>query len=246
MTRLSVNLNKVALLRNQRDTGQPDLIENARAVLEAGAQGLTAHPRPDERHIRKSDIPLIAGFLKGWKEKDIEFNIEGYPSEDFMRLVTHHECDQVTLVPDDPNQKTSDHGWNIPAHELFLTDVIKRLRDAGRRVSLFIDPNPHMAKYAADTGAHRVELYTGPFAFDLATLPRYIETAKAAKAAGLDVNAGHDLNLDNLARFISAIPDCAEVSIGHAITADALLMGWHGAITAYLTAIQYGRKAAAA
>lgn len=246
MTRLSVNLNKVALLRNQRDTGQPDLIENARAVLNAGAQGLTAHPRPDERHIRKSDIPLIAEFLKDWKDKTVEFNVEGYPSEDFIRLVTEHKCDQVTLVPDDPAQRTSDHGWNIPAHEIFLTDVIRRLKDSGRRVSLFIDADANMARAAKDIGADRVELYTGPFAFDSKTLPAYIETARAAKDAGLEINAGHDLNLDNLGRFIAAIPDCAEVSIGHAITADALLMGWQGAVTAYLTAIQYGRKAAAA
>jgi pyridoxine 5-phosphate synthase len=244
MTRLSVNLNKVALLRNQRDTGQPDLLEHAKMVLDAGAQGLTAHPRPDERHIRQSDIPLIAGFLKTWPNKSIEFNIEGYPSEDFIRLVTRHECDQVTLVPDDPNQKTSDHGWDIPAQEIFLSDVVRRLKEAGRRVSLFIDPKPDMARAAADIGAQRVELFTGPYAFNPDLLPAYVETAEAGYRAGLEINAGHDLNLHNLARFISAVPRCAEVSIGHALTSDALLMGWQGAVTAYLTAIQYGRKAA--
>lgn len=244
MTRLSVNLNKIALLRNQRDTGQPDLLACADIILKAGAQGLTVHPRPDERHIRRQDIPDIAAFLESREETDIEFNIEGYPSPDFIRLVTRHACDQVTLVPDDPDQKTSDHGWDVERHEERLRDVISQLKDAGRRVSLFIDPDPVMARAAADVGADRVELFTGPFAFDPERLPDYVETSQAAKDAGLGINAGHDLNLDNLAGYISAIPYTAEVSIGHAITADALVMGWHGAVSAYLTAIQYGQKMA--
>lgn len=243
MTRLSVNLNKVALLRNTRDVGYPSVIEAAKLILAAGAHGITIHPRPDERHIRRSDVPEIAAFLKDYS--GIEYNIEGYPDEDFMSLVLEHDCDQVTLVPDAPDQKTSDHGWDIPARAGFLKDVVARLKDGGRRVSLFIDHEPTIADAAANIGADRVELYTGPYAFDAALLPAYVETARVAKQAGLGINAGHDLNLDNLARFIAAIPECDEVSIGHAITADALKMGWTGAVSAYLTAIHYGLKAAA-
>lgn len=258
MTRLSVNLNKVALLRNTRDVGYPSVLETAKLVLEAGAHGITVHPRPDERHIRRADVPEIAGFLAGHNSpfpsfmmkdgeiKDIEYNIEGYPDEAFLTLVTTTKCDQVTLVPDAPDQKTSDHGWDIPARREFLVDVVQQLQDAGRRVSLFVDHDPRMAEAAAEVGADRVELYTGPYAFESALLPIYVETANVARQAGLGVNAGHDLNLDNLARFIAAIPFCDEVSIGHAITADALKMGWPGAVSAYLTAIRYGQKTAKA
>lgn len=258
MTRLSVNLNKVALLRNTRDVGYPDVIETAKAVLEAGAHGITIHPRPDQRHIRRSDVPEIAEFLAGHNSpfpsfmmkdgeiKDIEYNIEGYPDDAFLDLVTTTKCDQVTLVPDAPDQKTSDHGWNIPARREFLIETVQHLKSAGRRVSLFIDHDPRMAEAAAEIGADRVELYTGPYAFDGTVLPLYVETASVARDAGLGVNAGHDLNLDNLARFIAAIPFCDEVSIGHAITSDALKMGWAGAVSAYLTAIHYGHKTAKA
>lgn len=244
MTSLSVNLNKVALLRNTRDVGYPSVLESAKLVLNAGAHGITIHPRPDERHIRRSDVPEIAAFLKDYS--GIEYNIEGYPDEDFMSLVLNNDCDQVTLVPDAPDQKTSDHGWDIPARSAFLKDIVARLKDGGRRVSLFIDHEPAMAEEAAKIGADRVELYTGPYAFESALLPMYVETARVAREAGLGINAGHDLNLDNLARFIAAIPECDEVSIGHAITADALKMGWTGAVSAYLTAIQYGQKTARA
>lgn len=256
MTRLSVNLNKVALLRNQRDTPYPDLIQTARMVLEAGAHGITVHPRPDQRHVRRSDIPVIAGFLaeenlpfpsfmmKEEERGDVEFNIEGYPDEDFIKLVCASKCDQVTLVPDAPDQNTSDHGWDIVQHKGLLKDVITELKMHNRRVSLFIGPNAGMAEAAAKVGADRIELYTGPYAQQFGLLPDYVTAAKAAHEAGLGINAGHDLNLDNLARFIAAIPDCAEVSIGHAITADALNMGWHGAVSAYLTAIKYGHKSA--
>lgn len=261
MTRLSVNLNKVALLRNTRDVGYPSVLQTAKAVLDAGAHGITIHPRPDQRHIRRSDVPEIAGFLADYSPAPgmftapaadnaphlrPEYNIEGYPDEEFMTLVLDSPCDQVTLVPDAPDQKTSDHGWDIPARRDFLKDVVARLKDGRRRVSLFIDPDPNMADAAANIGADRVELYTGPYAFDASLLPQYIETAHAAKQAGLGINAGHDLNLDNLARFIAAIPDCDEVSIGHAITSDALNMGWAGAVSAYLTAIRYGLKSAKA
>jgi len=258
MTRLSVNLNKVALLRNQRDVGYPNLIETAKMVLEGGAGGITIHPRPDERHVRRSDVPELAAFiaetnspfpsfmLKEEQKGDIEYNIEGYPDEAFLKLVVENKCDQVTLVPDAPDQRTSDHGWNIPQHRAFLKDVIGELKGAGRRVSLFIDPDPAMAEAAAGISADRVELFTGPYAHDGRVLPDYVRTAEAARKCGIGINAGHDLNLDNLARFIAAIPDCAEVSIGHAITADALSMGWRGAVAAYLTAIEYGRKSAKA
>lgn len=242
MTSLSVNLNKVALLRNTRDVGYPSVLETARLVLDAGANGITIHPRPDERHIKRSDVPEIAAFIKDYS--NIEYNIEGYPDAAFMALVLGNHCDQVTLVPDAPDQKTSDHGWNIKEHRDFLKDIVARLNDSGRRVSLFIDHDPQAAEDAAAIGAGRVELYTGPYAFDTSQLPHYVETARAAKQAGLGVNAGHDLNLDNLARFIAAIPECDEVSIGHAITSDALKMGWTGAVSAYLTAIRYGLKSA--
>ena len=244
MTKLSVNLNKLALLRNQRDIGYPNVIEHAKMILEAGAHGLTVHPRPDERHIRRSDIGEIAAFLAEWDDKSIEFNVEGYPSEDFIELVLENKCDQVTLVPDDPNQKTSDHGWDIETHFETLKNVIKKLHNGGRRVSLFIDPVPEITKRAVDVGADRIELYTGPFAEKQILLKSYADTALEAKERGLEINAGHDLNLDNLAQFISQIPDCAEVSIGHAITADALKLGWNGAVNAYLTAIKYGHKMA--
>lgn len=258
MTRLSVNLNKVALLRNTRDVGYPSVLETAKLVLEAGAHGITIHPRPDERHIKRSDVPEIAAFLathnlpfpsfmmKDGETRDIEYNIEGYPDEEFLRLVLENKCDQVTLVPDAPDQKTSDHGWDIPSRRDFLKDVIGQLKDGGRRVSLFVDPEPAMAEHAAHVGADRIELYTGPYAMTPSLLPAYADTAKVAKGAGLGINAGHDLNLDNLARFIAALPQTDEVSIGHAITADALKMGWAGAVSAYLTAIRYGLKSAKA
>lgn len=244
MTNLSVNLNKVALLRNQRDVGYPAVAEHGKRVLEAGAHGLTAHPRPDERHIRRSDIADIAALLADWPDKAVEFNIEGYPSDDFIELVTQYDCDQVTLVPDDPNQRTSDHGWDIQTHKDRLENVIMRLKDKGRRVSLFIDPVPEITLQAAEVGADRIELYTGPYAEGQIPLETYAQTAIAAEKLGLEINAGHDLSLDNLGRFIAAIPTCAEVSIGHAITADALIMGWNGAINAYMTAIEYGQKTA--
>lgn len=244
MTKLSVNLNKLALLRNQRDVGYPDLIDHAKIILEAGAQGLTVHPRPDERHVRQSDIPALAAFLDEWEDKSVEFNIEGYPSEDFLALVCQYPCHQVTLVPDDPNQRTSDHGWNIMAHQDMLKRVIKQLKNEGRRVSLFIDPVPELMKQAAEIGADRIEFYTGPYAEKEIPLKDYVLSAMEAENYGLGINAGHDLSLDNLGQFIAAIPNCAEVSIGHAITADALKMGWTGAVTAYLSAIQFGQKMA--
>lgn len=244
MTKLSVNLNKVALLRNQRDIGYPNLIENAEIILKAGAHGLTIHPRPDERHIRKSDVREIAAFLKDWQNKSIELNIEGYPSEDFIKLALENNCHQVTLVPDAPSQRTSDHGWDVKNNQTTLKDAISRLKEKGRRVSIFIDPVPEIINYAKEVGADRVELYTGPYSNDEISLKTYVETADTAKKNNIEINAGHDLNLDNLSRFIGAIPYCSEVSIGHALIADTLVMGWNGTINAYLTAIKYGQKEA--
>lgn len=251
MTNLSVNLNKVALLRNQRDTGYPDLTEHAELILKAGAQGLTIHPRPDERHIRKTDVGMISEFIIGWNEDNnatIELNIEGYPSQDFIDLVTTIPCTQVTLVPDAPDQKTSDHGWDLGTQKPFLTDIVAQLNEAQRRVSLFIDPDPSAPAKAAALGADRVELYTGPYAFAWEAdnfggiLTDYAETMHEATEAGIAVNAGHDLNLSNLRTFLDYIPDCAEVSIGHAITDDALKMGWSEAVKAYLNIIADSQK----
>lgn len=236
MTNLSVNLNKVALLRNQRDCGYPSVLGTAKTVIAAGAHGITVHPRPDERHVRKTDVYELATYLE--TRPDIEFNIEGYPTHDFLDMVCEVRCHQVTLVPDAPDQKTSDHGWNIVKHKNFLKDIVVRINNAGKRVSLFIDPEPEMARLAAEIGAGRVELYTGPYFEKTIPVSQYKLAADEAIHCGIKVNAGHDLNLDNLADFIRAIPECEEVSIGHAITSDALDMGWPKAIAEYLKAVR--------
>lgn len=244
MTALSVNLNKVALLRNQRDLTYPSVTGMARIVIEAGAAGVTVHPRPDERHIRKTDVHDLADMLAtDYADSKIEFNIEGNPTPDFLDLVAAIKPDQVTLVPDAPDQNTSDHGWDIPAHAQELRDIIARLHDQGARVSLFVDDDPLMAEPAKSVGADRVELYTGPYHFAFMdgkasqSIRSFAETAEAMRAVGLGINAGHDLNLNNLPGFLGAIPDIAEVSIGHAITADALMMGMDATIRAYLSVI---------
>lgn len=243
-TKLSVNLNKVALLRNQRDVGYPSVLDMARMVVAAGAQGLTVHPRPDERHIRQSDVPALKGLIDTDLPSGIEFNIEGYPTSDFVALIRKFQPDQVTLVPDAPDQRTSDHGWNLVEHKSFLQEIIAELKISGARVALFLDPEPGDMEKAARAGADRIELYTGPYAeaFEsgdvLPLLNRYAEAAKAAAAAGLGVNAGHDLSLDNLPVFRRALPDLAEVSIGHAITTDALRIGFPAAVEAYLRALR--------
>ncbi|WP_020593848.1 pyridoxine 5'-phosphate synthase [Kiloniella laminariae] len=243
MTVLSINLNKVALLRNQRDVDYPNVTGMARIALNAGAGGITVHPRPDERHTRRSDVYELAEMLKKDYGSPVEFNIEGYPTEDFMKLVAETKPDQVTLVPDHPDQKTSDHGWDIPGNHAWLKEIISRLHSQKARVSVFVDHEPEMALAAAEIGADRIELYTGPY-FECffrddreQVLSLYKNTAEAARDAGLGVNAGHDLNLDNLAHFLKAIPWTDEVSIGHALTADALIYGMDGAIKAYLKEI---------
>ena len=241
MTLLSVNLNAVAQLRNRRDLPWPSVVGLARVVLDAGASGITVHPRPDERHIRRTDVFDLAEMM-GHEYPAAEFNIEGYPSEEFLALVDQVNPQQVTLVPDDPAQATSDHGWDFRDKGNFLTSVVQRLKAPRRRISLFCDPDAGEAGVAAAkaTGADRVELYTGPYGGcyddpdraeqELAALA---DTARAAHAAGLGVNAGHDLTLANLPAFHAAVPGVEEVSIGHGITADALLMGFAEAVRQY-------------
>jgi pyridoxine 5-phosphate synthase len=243
-TKLSVNLNKVALLRNQRDVGYPSVLEAARLVVGAGAHGITVHPRPDERHIRRTDVTELAALLAAGLPSGIELNIEGNPTPEFIALIREVRPDQVTLVPDAPDQQTSDHGWDIKENFRALRSVIRELKAFGPRVSLFMDPDPGVIAGAATVGADRIELYTGPYAHAFAggmaeaLLRRYVQAAEAAEEAGLGVNAGHDLNLDNLPMFVQAIPQLAEVSIGHAITADALRIGFPAAVEAYLRAIR--------
>jgi pyridoxine 5-phosphate synthase len=252
MARLSVNLNKVALLRNSRRTGVPDLRSFARIAIQSGAQGITVHPRPDERHIRRTDVFELEALLRA-EFPDAEYNIEGFPSEEFLQLVEQARPDQVTFVPDSPEQSTSDHGWDIAGSRELLEragDVMKAL---GVRVSLFVDADPAAPAEAMTVGAGRIELYTGPFAANLGSatgadaLNLLSETAHAARAAAnaagrpLGLNAGHDLTLENLATFIEAVPDVDEVSIGHGIIADALLVGFPEAVRRYRQVLASGR-----
>jgi pyridoxine 5-phosphate synthase len=238
MTRLSVNLNKIALLRNSRESGLPSVTRAATIALDAGAGGITVHPRPDARHIRASDAHDLATLLHGYP--DAEFNIEGNPFHNLVPLsleVLPHQC---TLVPDAENALTSNAGWPLPARAAELEPVIARLRAAGIRVSLFMDPVPEAMRLARELGAQRTELYTEAYAShpaDAGLLERYVESAQAARAAGLEVNAGHDLNLQNLSRFVQAAAPIAEVSIGHALIGDALEMGLAPAVRAYLAAL---------
>ena len=240
--KLSVNLNAIAMLRNRRDLPWPSVAGLGRIALAAGAHGLTVHPRPDQRHTRHSDLPELRALIDD-EFPGAEFNIEGYPTEDFLRLVEENQPNQVTLVPDDPAQPTSDHGWNFAADAPFLTPVVRRLKRGGFRVSLFSDPDPLGMAGARETGADRVELYTGPYGSahsDPATAARELDSlqdaADAAFAAGLAVNAGHDLTVANLPALARKIPGLAEVSIGHGLTADALEYGMAGTIGRFLKA----------
>lgn len=241
MTLLSVNLNAVAQLRNRRDLPWPSVTGVARVVLDAGASGITVHPRPDERHIRRTDVYELSALLQA-EYPEAEFNIEGYPSDDFLELIEDVNPEQVTLVPDDPSQATSDHGWDFVGKGNFLTSVVQRLKTPTRRISLFCDPDAGAAGVTAAkaTGADRIELFTGPYGacFDNPEqaekeLVELARTCAAALAAGLGVNAGHDLTLSNLPAFQASVPGVAEASIGHGITADALLMGFAEATRAY-------------
>jgi pyridoxine 5-phosphate synthase len=233
MTRLSVNINKIATLRNARGGNVPDVIEAAKNIERYGAEGITVHPRPDERHIRRSDVYELK------KVVTTEFNIEGYPSEDFIKMVIAVKPHQVTLVPDPPDALTSNAGWDTIKHEAFLNDVVGRFHEAGIRTSLFIETDTEMIFRAAKTGTDRVELYTEPYAANYsadreAAIKPFVEAAKAAAEAKLGLNAGHDLNLDNLRYFKDNIPGLLEVSIGHALISDALYLGLENTVQMYL------------
>ncbi len=245
VTKLSVNLNKIALLRNQRDVGYPSVTRMARLVIAAGAHGITVHPRPDERHVRRSDVHDLKALLgEGQGAHLVELNIEGNPTEDLLALVLDVKPEQATLVPDSPDQRTSDHGWRFAADGERLKPIIARLKAAGIRVSLFVDPVVEDVASAAAVGADRIELYTEPYAAAYArgeyarVLREYVRCGEEAVRLGLGVNAGHDLSLDNLPALRDAMPMLAEVSIGHAITADALRIGFPGAVEAYLAALR--------
>jgi pyridoxine 5-phosphate synthase len=235
---LSVNVNKVALLRNSRHLGIPSVTRAAQLCLQAGAQGITIHPRPDERHIRASDVDELAVLMKAWPDR--EFNIEGNPFHNLMAHVRTVRPHQVTFVPDSEGQFTSDHGWSFPQDAQRLQPLIEECKALGVRVSLFMDPVPEQMAAARAVGADRVELYTEPYAASWGTpehalqLQRYAAAAQAALNVGLGLNAGHDLNLDNLPDFVRAVPGLQEVSIGHALMADALEMGYAATVRAYL------------
>ncbi len=237
-THLSVNVNAIAQLRNRRNLPWPNVVGLARIALQAGAAGITVHPRPDERHIRRGDVFSLVAMIRNEFPK-CEFNIEGYPDEKFLALCEEARPDQVTLVPDDPSQATSDHGWDVAKDGALLTRVNARLKAAGFRISLFLDPDPALVAGAKATGTDRVELYTGPYGGSSdpdkasAELAKLAATTAAAIAAGLAVNAGHDLTLDNLPALIARAPAIAEVSIGHALTADALTYGMAEAVRLY-------------
>jgi pyridoxine 5-phosphate synthase len=237
MTRLSVNINKIALIRNAREGNLPDIFKIATDIEHFGAEGITVHPRPDERHIRFSDLPVLKEIVK------TEFNIEGYPSDKYLETVLKIKPDQCTLVPDPPDALTSDNGWDTKKHKNYLKSIIKTLKSEGIRVSIFLNADPDLVLHASETGADRIELYTGPYSWNFNinkenAIEPYMKTAERAKEIGLDVNAGHDLNLDNLKFFISNIPYISEVSIGHALVCDSLYFGLHNTIQMYKALIK--------
>lgn len=245
-TALSVNLNKVALVRNTRQLGIPSVLFAAATCLDAGAHGITVHPRPDERHIRPQDVRDLSGLLhRDWPEA--EFNIEGNPFHNLMEFVRELRPHQATFVPDSETQSTSDHGWSFPEDAERLRPLIAEARALGVRVSLFMDPAPEMMAAVKAVGADRVELYTEGYAASRDTskagpvLQLYAEAARAAQAAGLEVNAGHDLSRDNLSDFLRAVPGVREVSIGHAFVSDALELGYSAATREYLRRIEEAR-----
>ena len=246
MPRLSVNLNKIALLRNSRLTGVPDVLRFGRIAHDSGADGLTAHPRPDERHIRRTDVFGLAELMRPWRPS-FELNIEGYPDRRFLDLVTEIRPEQCTLVPDAPDAFTSEEGWRLdPAQHRLVDAALDELKPLGCRVILYIDPDPAAVAPVHNTGADGIEIYTGSYAAafrkgDYAALLRAC-AATVARAAelGLVVNIGHDLNLDNLPALTAALPEFAEASIGHELTADALVMGFAAAVRAYKAALGGG------
>ncbi|MCM1067686.1 MAG: pyridoxine 5'-phosphate synthase [Muribaculaceae bacterium] len=236
MTNLSVNINKIATLRNARGENRPDVEQVALDIESFGADGITVHPRPDERHIKRADVYRLRPALR------CEFNIEGYPSPEFVDLVLKTRPTQVTLVPDAPDALTSSAGWDVAANADFLAGLVERFKEAGVRSSIFVDADPEIIRAAAATGADRIELYTKPYADAYAYDPEkavapFVEAATAARKLGLGVNAGHDLNLDNLAFFSSRIPFLSEVSIGHALICDALYLGLEETVKRYKAAL---------
>lgn len=233
MTKLSVNINKIATLRNARGGNVPDVIKAATLIQTYGADGITVHPRPDERHIRYEDVYALKEIIT------TEFNIEGNPREEkFVALVLAVKPHQVTLVPDELSQLTSNHGWDTKTHLTYLQKTVKLFQEAGIRVSIFLDPEIEKVKYAADTGANRIELYTEAYAKAYPLNPEfavspYFDAASLAKSLGLEINAGHDLDCDNLSYFVKSIPWISEVSIGHALISDALYFGLEKTIERY-------------
>jgi pyridoxine 5-phosphate synthase len=232
MTKLSVNINKVALIRNARGENLPDLVQFAVDCEEYGAEGITVHPRPDERHVRYDDLPKLKEVVK------TELNIEGYPNERFLSLVENTMPHQCTLVPDPPGVLTSNEGWNTMEHADFLKEIIARLHSKGIRVSLFLNPDADLVSYAKETGTDRIEFYTGTFARTYiqdsnASIADHITASKKANELGLGINAGHDLNLNNLKFYASSISGLLEVSIGHALISDALYYGIKNTIQLY-------------
>ncbi len=236
-TTLSVNINKLATIRNARGGNNPDILSYAVKIESYGAHGITVHPRPDQRHITYKDVYDLKSIVKG------EFNIEGYPSADFIQMVLDVKPDQVTLVPDAPDVLTSNAGWDTISNQAFLSEIISTFKQAGIRSSLFLDPNISMVESAAKTGCDRVELYTELYAFEYPKNPelavtQYKITAEAAIRVGMGINAGHDLDLKNLAYFASSIKGLREVSIGHALICDALEYGMSNTVRMYLNALQ--------
>lgn len=238
MTQLSVNINKIATLRNARGGNNPNVESVALDCERFGAQGITVHPRPDERHIRRTDVEQLAHIIT------TEFNIEGFPSPEFCSLVEQVRPAQVTLVPDRPGQLTSDHGWDTRKEQGFLADIVARFKVAGIRTSIFVSPDCDIVDYALRAGADRVELYTEPYAAGYvsnreAAIAPFVEAARHCREIGLGLNAGHDLSLQNLAYFHQQIPWVNEVSIGHALITDALYLGLHDTIKLYRECLKY-------
>lgn len=243
---LSVNLNAIAMLRNRRDLPWPSVVGMGRSALQAGAVGLTVHPRPDQRHIRFCDLPDLRALIDD-EFPDAEFNIEGYPSDDFLALCEANEPEQVTLVPDDPSQSTSDHGWQVKSEIQILEASVKRLKENNFRVAIFVDPDASLEdlELAKQIGVDRVELYTGPYGgcFDAPEkakieLAKLEATAAIAQEIGLGLNAGHDLSVDNLPALLAIAPHILECSIGHGLTAEALEFGMAGAVKRFLSVMK--------
>ena len=249
--RLSVNLNKVALLRNSRRTGVPDVLRFAKLVREAGADGITVHPRPDERHIRRSDVLALSELMLPWRPS-FELNIEGYPDERFLELVCAVRPEQCTLVPDPPGAYTSEQGWNLDSEEIArVQSAVEAVRSVGSRPIVFVDPREQVIGRVMETGAEGIEIYTGAYAAaarcgrSRPLLEACARAARSAAAFGLVVNVGHDLNLDNLPALVRALPAMTEASIGHALTADALVMGFSAAVACYRQTLGHSTTVAA-